>query len=506
MVAFTSQSNQRLVVKIVDTKGKLLHTIADDIDSIKSPSFSADSKSLTVAVVSKVAPCTIYYYDLLTKNRLNLGECSLPNRSGIFSWSSDNKFLAFVAKDPIRKVAAIWLYDRVQQTKTQLTFPHNSGYFDTRPQFSPNNKKVAFTRGTQSVRNLVLVELSDPSKVFQLTDQRNYISSLSWLKDNKHLLFDSDKRGVRNLWFINSYTKKETLLGARDAQSPSLNQDNSILTFLDIRYTANIWSVNLSNPQDQILPLTRSIKYNNMPSFSPDGSQVAFASNRHGKSAIWLYSLATNKQRKLFSVDGENLILPRWSPTGDKLLVSYKKASEYGCYQYDIVNQHYESVGKFEKEYYSCLYGPNDDIFAMTKDNNQLSQIIKITGNKTIEQMTIGGVKQMMLLNDNVLIYSSTNKNGLQMISLSGEKLGSVLPDLSLGLYEHWTAYDGNIYYPKLDGNRGIWRYNVNSAEDTFVTEHLPSAIGNSPDQNMLLICRTDRVDSDIFVSTLTNE
>jgi len=506
MTAFTSKDNKRLVVKIVDNEGIVLHTIADDIDSIMSPSFSADSKSLIVAAASKVTPCTIYHYDLLTKNRINLGECYLPNRSGIFSWSSDSNLLAFVAKDP-SKVAAIWLYDRVQQTRKQLTAPHNNGYFDTRPRFSPNNKKIAFTRGSQSVRNIVWLELNNPSKIFQLTDNKNYISSFSWLKDNINLLFDSDKRGERNLWLINSDTKKETLLGARDAQFPSLNHDNSILTFLDVRYKANIWSVNLTDNKDQLLPLTRSIKYNNMPSFSPDGSQVAFTSNRQGKGAIWLYSLTTNKQRKLFSLEGENLILPSWSAKGDKLLVSYKSSSQYGCYQYDITNQHYESVGQFEKEYYSCLYGANDDIFAMTKEVNNASQIIKITANKTIEQMTFDGVNRMMLLNDDVLIYSLKDKNGLQMMSVSGKKTNIVLPDFPSNLYEHWTTRDGMIYYTKFKGDSGIWRYQVDSGEDTLISKHLPSTIGNtlaiSPDQNMLLICRTDNVDSDIFISTL---
>jgi len=508
MTAFSSRSNKRLVVKIIDSDGILLHTIADDIESLISPTFSADSKSLTVAAVSKTTPCTIYHYDLLTKNRLNIGECFLPNRSGIFSWSTDNKFLAFIAKDPINNVAAVWLYDKVQQTTTQLTTPHNSGYFDTRPRFSPNNKKVAFTRGSQSVRNLAWVELDNPQKVFQLTDHRNYVSSFSWLKDNKHLLFDSDKRGDRNLWLIDSQTKKETLLGARDAQYPSLSHDNSILTFLDIRYNANIWSVNLSDEKDQLLPLIRSIKYNNMPSFSPSGNQVAFTSNRQGKAAIWLYSLTTNKQHKLFSLEGENLILPNWSPTGDKLLVSYKNASELGCYQYDITNKHFESVGKLEKEYFSCLYGPNGDIFAMTKEENKASQIIKIREDKTIEQLTSNNVSRMMLLNDNVIIYSSKNKTGLQMISFSGEDLGFVLPDLPLHLYENWTAHDGIIYYPKFEGKRGIWRYQVDSAEDTFVSEHLPSAIGStlaiSPDKRLLLICQTDSVDSDILITKLT--
>jgi len=510
MTAFTSKANKRLVVKVVNNEGIVLHTIADDVDSMVSPSFSADSKSLTVAAVSKETPCTIYHYDLLTKNRINLGECYLPNRSGIFSWSPDNKFLALVAKDHISNLAAVWLYDSVKQTRTQLTPPHNNGYFDTRPRFSPDNKKLAFTRGSQSVRNIVSIDLDNPSNIFQLTENKNFISSFSWLKDSENILFDSDKRGDRNLWLINVQTKKETLLGARDAQSPSLNHDNSILTFLDVRYKANIWSVDLSDNKDQLLPLTRSIKYNNMPRFSPDGSQFDFPSNRQGKGAIWLYSLVTNKQRKLFSLDGENLILASWSADGDKLLVSYKSASEYGCYQYDITNKHYESVGNFEKEYYSCLYGVNDEIFAMTKEENTASQIIKITANNTIEQMTFDGVNRMMLLNDDVLIYSLKNRNGLQMMSLSGEKTSLVLPDFPTNLFEHWTVHNGTIYYAKFKGDKGIWRYHIDSGENTLISKHLPSTIGNtlaiSPDQNMLLICRTDNVDSDIFISTLTHE
>ncbi|MEW6990745.1 winged helix-turn-helix domain-containing protein [Colwelliaceae bacterium 6441] len=508
MAAFSTQINKRLVVKVLDIEGKTLHIIADDVDSMLSPSFSADSQSLTVAAISKTSPCTIYHYDLLTKNRINIGECLLPNRSAIFSWSSDNKLLAFVAKDPISNAASLWLYDSVEHTKTQLTFPNDNGEFDTRPRFSPDNKKIAFTRGSQSVRNIVWVKLNKPSSLFQLTEHKNYVSSFTWLNDNKHLLFDSDKRGDRNLWLIDSQTKKQTLLGARDAQSPSLNTDNSVLAFLDVRYNANIWSVNLSDESGQLSPLIRSIKYNNMPSFSPDGKQIAFTSNRQGKGAIWLYSLVTNTQRKLFSLDEENLILPTWSANGDKLLVSYKNASQYGCYQYDMANQHYESVGNFDSEYYSCIYASSGDIFAITKDDNEASQLIKISKNKTVTQLTTESVNKIMLLSDNVLIYSSNNKNGLQVMSTSGEKLAHVLPHLSFKLHEHWTALDGVIYYPKLDGKSGVWRYHVDSTQETFVTEYLPSAIGNtlaiSPDQGLLLICRTDSVDSDIFISHLT--
>jgi hypothetical protein len=102
------------------------------------------------------------------------------------------------------------------------------------------------------------------------------------------------------------------------------------------------------------------------------------------------------------------------------------------------------------------------------------------------------------------------DKNGLQMMSVSGKKTNIVLPNFSPNLYEHWTAHDGTIYYTKFKGDIGIWRYQVDSGEDTLVSKHLPSTIGNtlaiSPDQNMLLICRTDNVDSDIFISTLNLE
>jgi Tol biopolymer transport system component len=146
----------------------------------------------------------------------------------------------------------------------------------------------------------------------------------------------------------------------------------------------------------------------------------------------------------------------------------------------------------------------------MTKQENKAPQIIKIKANKTIEQMTFEGVNRMMLLNDRTLIYSLKNRDGLQTMTFSGEKEDIFLPDFPANLYEHWTAINGTIYYPKLEEKPGIWRFQVDSGEDTLVSKHLPSTIGNtlaiSPDQKTLLICLTDRVDSDIFITTLNFE
>jgi TolB protein len=64
-----------------------------------------------------------------------------------------------------------------------------------------------------------------------------------------------------------------------------------------------------------IVQLTRDSGDNESPSWSPDGSLIAFSSTREGPSRIYVMTAFGTDQRRLLSLPGEQG-QPDWSPNG----------------------------------------------------------------------------------------------------------------------------------------------------------------------------------------------
>jgi len=62
--------------------------------------------------------------------------------------------------------------------------------------------------------------------------------------------------------------------------------------------------------------LTNNAGNNESPTWSPDGSLIAFSSTREGSSRIYVMSSNGFEQRRLLSMSGEQTN-PKWSPNID---------------------------------------------------------------------------------------------------------------------------------------------------------------------------------------------
>jgi Tol biopolymer transport system component len=80
----------------------------------------------------------------------------------------------------------------------------------------------------------------------------------------------------------------------------------------------NIWRRKLSgnNLSDSGAPWLASSGLDSSPQYSPDGSQVAFRSNRTGPNEIWIAEKDGRAVRKLTNFGGPVTGSPRWSPDG----------------------------------------------------------------------------------------------------------------------------------------------------------------------------------------------
>src|SRR6478609_2521752 len=102
----------------------------------------------------------------------------------------------------------------------------------------------------------------------------------------------------------------------RLAQTPALSPDGSTLAFA---WRGDIWSVPVKGGAAR--RLTQHPAVEAMPSFSPDGKQIAFISDRERSKQVYVMPADGGEARQL-TWHTEGYDLREWMPDGQGLLVS----------------------------------------------------------------------------------------------------------------------------------------------------------------------------------------
>ena len=206
-------------------------------------------------------------------------------RGGI-SWSPDGERLAFVAKN--RNLDVIYIVDADDgdiADEIRLS-QFNSLSF---PDWSPDGEKIAFV-GVQRGRSDLYVFTLATRQLERLTHDLSDEVSPRWSPDGSRIAFASD-RGV----------------DAADSLTIPVN-GNRDLYIMDVA-TRTVTQVTADSTDDT------------SPSWSPDGTKLAFTSDRNGVYNLYVTNLATGSTRPVTNVLN-GVFSPHWSPTGNKVAFS----------------------------------------------------------------------------------------------------------------------------------------------------------------------------------------
>ena len=85
-------------------------------------------------------------------------------------------------------------------------------------------------------------------------------------------------------------------------------------------------------------PISTGLAFDSQPVYSPDGSKIAFISDRGGKEDLWIMDADGENARNISDADDDTLFAsPSWSPKGDHVIVS---KSSWGLATYEIWAYH----------------------------------------------------------------------------------------------------------------------------------------------------------------------
>ena len=129
--------------------------------------------------------------------------------------------------------------------------------------------------------------------------------------------------------FLTTAARAQAQEPIRFARTPDISPDGKLVAF---SYLGDIWVVDAVGGVAR--PVTMHEKHDIYPVFSPDGSKIAFSSNRHGSYDVFVVPVQGGRPTRL-TFDSADDYVTGWSPDGKNILFSSSRSQNFP-YAYEL--------------------------------------------------------------------------------------------------------------------------------------------------------------------------
>ncbi len=420
-------------------------------DSIQ-PTFTHDGDSV-LFVRSKLQDGTVKPTDVLGYYRSGGDVWSVDLATGAEEMLLEDAFDPDSAPDGRLAVGAawagpprIWLTDGRGHNPRQLTTDASEAVVHATPRWSPDGRWIAFRRIEQTKADIALVEVQTQA-ITRLTDDGFFDLDPTWTPDGRALVFSSYRSGGLNLWQLplgregSPVGPAEQLTnGAGPDVRPAVAPDGRRITFSVLPQNADLWRLPVDplggEARGDPEPVVATSREDSRGAWSPDGTVLAFNSDRGGDMNLWLQELAGGAPRQLTRSAGGDY-QPNWSPDGTSLTFFSARAGNADIWSVRVADGSLAQLTEDPALEINPFYSPDGHRIAFMSDRDgRLEVWLMAADGGEQRRLTSVGVAGHFLrwLSDEALVFRSdvAQESRIHRLDLASGEI-TALPPIQSG-------------------------------------------------------------------------
>jgi Tol biopolymer transport system component len=312
-IAFHADPSGRDDTYVMTVGDTDLTAVTDGMETIAQPYWSSDGQRLVVAC------CTSGFGHLFLVDAPGTEPVELaPDTPGAASpaWSPDGSRIAFESIDD----GSLYLVD---VTGPQPGAPRPLGVSGSAPSWSPDGGRIAYFAERDGNLDIATVA-ADGTDVEWLTRDRAQDYSPSWSPDGRRIAFVSERDGDQDVFVMDADGSNQIDVSADrwPDDFPTWSPDGRLIAYVAYRDGADPLTIGDGDAEIFIVApdgsgrqdVTRNPAWDGDPTWSPDGSRIAFTC-RTAHAEVYVMRRDGTGQRRLRGTPGvANDCCPAWRP------------------------------------------------------------------------------------------------------------------------------------------------------------------------------------------------